>query len=193
MPPERRHRRLPPYLRELWKRVFQCNIQNNVVSPILTAAHLDPTLVKNFALNNVVLNPSSTPTVDSVSVSLGYPYNFTLNGVTCCPFALKPIATGVKVQAGPVPDTNSAISAPSLCRSLRECEPANGVVPIVVAGFVRLRPQLGLPGEYILPLHGNFQLPASNWLRADGSGPNGRGRIRDTDKWWHPMLDPCWR
>lgn len=35
-------------------------IQNNVVSPILRAAHLDPTLVKNFALNNVVLNPSST-------------------------------------------------------------------------------------------------------------------------------------
>jgi hypothetical protein len=74
-------------------------IQNNVVSPVLRAAHLDPTLVKNFALNNVVLNPSSTPTVNGVSVSLGYPYNFTLNGVTCCPFALKPIATNITITA----------------------------------------------------------------------------------------------
>jgi len=75
------------------------NIQNNVVNPILRAAHLDPTLVKNFALQNVVLNPSSTPTVNGVSVSLGYPYNFTLNGMSCCPLVLKPIATNITITA----------------------------------------------------------------------------------------------
>ena len=78
----------------------QADIQNNVVTPLLQAAHLDPGQLQNFTLTtDVVLNPGSTPTETGTTVSMSYPWNFKLNGVTCCPFSLTPITTGITITA----------------------------------------------------------------------------------------------
>jgi Flp pilus assembly protein TadG len=76
------------------------NIQTNVVNPILTASHLDPGQVQNFNVQwDVVLNPGSPQIELGTVVSLQYPYNFKLNGISCCPPTLTPITTGVVMTA----------------------------------------------------------------------------------------------
>jgi Flp pilus assembly protein TadG len=81
-------------------RQSQANIQNNVVNPILTAAHLDPAQVQNFNVQwDVILNPGSPQIEIGTVVSLQYPYNFKLNGISCCPPTLTPITTGVVMTA----------------------------------------------------------------------------------------------
>jgi hypothetical protein len=76
------------------------DIQNNVVNPILTASHLDPGQVQNFTVTpNVILNPGSPQIEIGTVVSLQYPYNFKLNGVSCCPPTLSPITTGIVMTA----------------------------------------------------------------------------------------------
>jgi len=78
----------------------QADIQNNVVNPILTASHLDPGQVQNFTVTTgVILNPGSPQIELGTVVSLDYPYNFRLNGISCCPPTLTPIATGVVMRA----------------------------------------------------------------------------------------------
>jgi hypothetical protein len=74
-------------------------IQNNVVNPILNAAHLDPSQVQAFQVLPVQLNPGSTPVELGTSVSFNYPYGFRLNGLTCCPLALTPINMGITLSA----------------------------------------------------------------------------------------------
>lgn len=75
-------------------------IQANVVNPILLSAHLDPSRVQDFTLQqNVPLNTGSTPLEYGSTVSLSYPWNFKLNGFTCCPVALTPITTGITLTA----------------------------------------------------------------------------------------------
>jgi Flp pilus assembly protein TadG len=76
------------------------NIRNNVVNPILTAAHLDPAQIQNFNLQpNVVLNPASPLPELGTVLSFDYPFNFKLNGLSCCPPTLSPITTGVLINA----------------------------------------------------------------------------------------------
>jgi Flp pilus assembly protein TadG len=76
------------------------NIQNNVVNPILTAAHLDPGQVQNFnVLWDQQLNPGSPIVELGTVVSLDYPYSYKLNGITCCPPTLTPITTGIVIKA----------------------------------------------------------------------------------------------
>lgn len=76
------------------------NIRNNVVNPILIASHLDPGQVQNFTVTpNVILNPGSPLIEYGTVVSLDYPYNFKLNGISCCPPTLSPIITGVTIRA----------------------------------------------------------------------------------------------
>ena len=76
------------------------NIQNNVVNPILTASHLDPGQVQNFNVQwDVILNPGSPQVELGTVVSLQYPYNFKLNGISCCPPTLTPITTGIVMTA----------------------------------------------------------------------------------------------
>jgi Flp pilus assembly protein TadG len=78
----------------------QAYIQTNVVNPILTAAHLDPAQVQNFTVTqNVILNPGSPQIEIGTVVSMQYPYNFKMNGLSCCPPALTPITTGVTMTA----------------------------------------------------------------------------------------------
>jgi hypothetical protein len=75
-------------------------IQANVVNPILNASHLDPGQVQNFNVQwNVILNPGSPLIEHGTVVSLDYPYNFKLNGISCCPPTLSPITTGVTIRA----------------------------------------------------------------------------------------------
>jgi hypothetical protein len=75
-------------------------IQSNVVNPILNAAHLDPAQVQNFSvLWDQPLNPASPLVEQGTIVTLDYPYNFKLNGITCCPPALSPITTGIVIRA----------------------------------------------------------------------------------------------
>jgi Flp pilus assembly protein TadG len=81
-------------------RQTQANIQNNVVNPILTASHLDPAQVQNFTvLWDQPLNPASPQVELGTVVSMQYPYNFKMNGISCCPPALSPITTGVTMTA----------------------------------------------------------------------------------------------
>lgn len=80
-------------------RQSQANIQNNVVNPILIASHLDPGQVQNFSvLWDQQLNPGSPMVEHGTVVSLDYPYNFKLNGISCCPPTLSPIITGVTIR-----------------------------------------------------------------------------------------------
>jgi hypothetical protein len=69
-----------------------------VVDPILNAAHLDPAQVQNFNLQFVVLNPASPLPEQGAVVSFDYPFNFKLNGLSCCPPTLSPITTGVLIN-----------------------------------------------------------------------------------------------
>ena len=75
-------------------------LQNNVVNPILVASHLDPGQVQNFSvLWNQPLNPTSPLVERGTVVSLDYPYNFKLNGISCCPPRLSPIVQNVMIRA----------------------------------------------------------------------------------------------
>lgn len=75
-------------------------IQANVVNPILVAAHLDPGQVQNFSVTwNQPLNPSSPLVENGTVVTLDYPYNFKLNGLSCCPPALTPIIPNAVIRA----------------------------------------------------------------------------------------------
>src|ERR1700730_4534652 len=76
------------------------DIQTNVVNPILNASHVNPSQVQNFTLQrDVILNPGSPLIEYGTVVSFDYPYNFRLNGLTCCPLALSPITTGIIINA----------------------------------------------------------------------------------------------
>ncbi len=75
-------------------------IQDNVVNPILAASHLDPAQVQNFSVQrDVVMNPNSGSDVLGATVTMAYPYNFKLNGLTCCPPVLTPLTLGVTINA----------------------------------------------------------------------------------------------
>jgi TadE-like protein len=78
------------------------DVQTTVVNPILLAAHLDP----NQAIFTMITPPApgsllsaGPPAVYGSQVNLSYPYNFKLNGITCCPFTLSPITTGITITA----------------------------------------------------------------------------------------------
>ena len=76
------------------------SIETDVIDPILLASHLDPTQKQNFSVaHGVIENPSSSPTVTGTVVSFRYPYNFKLNGITCCPVAITPVTLGVTINA----------------------------------------------------------------------------------------------
>lgn len=76
------------------------DIRDNVVYPILIASHLDPAQVQNFNVQrDVILNPGSPIIEHGAVVSLDYPYNFKLNGITCCPPRLSPILQNLTVRA----------------------------------------------------------------------------------------------
>ena len=75
----------------------KATIENTVVNPILTAAHLDPGLKQGFDIVPMPMNPGSPITV--YRAQMNYPYNFKLNGITCCPLALAPITLGVTISA----------------------------------------------------------------------------------------------
>jgi Flp pilus assembly protein TadG len=77
----------------------EATIQTSVVNPILNAAHLDPAQVQNFQLQQNVFLNTSIPRETGVTVSFNYPYNFKLNGVTCCPMMLSPINAGITIHA----------------------------------------------------------------------------------------------
>ena len=78
----------------------QAYIQNNVVNPILVASHLDPGQVQNFNVSwNQPLNPGSPLVEQGTVVTLDYPYNFKLNGISCCPPRLSPILQNLTVRA----------------------------------------------------------------------------------------------
>jgi Flp pilus assembly protein TadG len=68
----------------------------NVVNPILAASHLDPSQAVITLQPDVPLYPGSL-LVDRV-VEVDYPYNFRLNGLTCCPPTLSPITTGIVIK-----------------------------------------------------------------------------------------------
>ena len=75
----------------------QGTVKNNVVDPILTAAHLNPDDAAFAIASHQPLDPGST--VFGPVVTMSYPYNFKLNGVTCCPPSLVPITLGVTINA----------------------------------------------------------------------------------------------
>jgi Flp pilus assembly protein TadG len=75
------------------------NIETEVVDPILIAAHLDPAQKQNFAIVPVVVNPNTSPQLNGFRVHMSYPYNFKLNGLTCCPPALTPLTLGLVINA----------------------------------------------------------------------------------------------
>ena len=76
------------------------DIRDNVVYPILIASHLDPGQVQNFNVQrDAILNPGSPIIEHGTVVSLDYPFNFKLNGISCCPPRLSPITTGVMIRA----------------------------------------------------------------------------------------------
>lgn len=76
------------------------SIETEVIDPILQASHLDPAQKQNFAVvHGVIENPSSNPKLTGTKVSFQYPFNFKLNGITCCPVALTPITLGVTIKA----------------------------------------------------------------------------------------------
>ena len=69
------------------------------MEPILATAHLDPGQVQDFGIDLVVVNPDSNPQLNGFRAHFSYPYNFKLNGLTCCPPALTPITLGVVINA----------------------------------------------------------------------------------------------
>ena len=75
----------------------QGTVKSTVVDPILTAAHLDPGSAVFSLAGHQPLDPNST--VFGSVVTMSYPYNFKLNGLTCCPPALTPITLGVTINA----------------------------------------------------------------------------------------------
>ncbi len=76
------------------------SVETDVIDPILSASHLDPAQKQNFTIvHGVIENPSSSPRVTGAKVTLSYPYNFKLNGITCCPVALTPLTLGVTINA----------------------------------------------------------------------------------------------
>jgi hypothetical protein len=77
------------------------DIEANVVNPILVAAHLDPSQKRNFRIDPVTLNPSAPlqQQIKGFRAQMSYPYDFKLNGVTCCPPTLTPITLGVTITA----------------------------------------------------------------------------------------------
>ena len=74
-------------------------IENQIVDPIFTAAHLDPSLKTNYGIDRSTLTLPSGIQVNLYTAHLRYPYNFKLNGLTCCPPALTPLTLGVTINA----------------------------------------------------------------------------------------------
>lgn len=77
----------------------QSDITTNVINPILIAAHLDPSSanVSEFSQNAVL--SAGPPTELGTIVTITYPYNLKLNGITCCPLTLTPITSGLTITA----------------------------------------------------------------------------------------------
>jgi Flp pilus assembly protein TadG len=78
------------------------DIEANVVNPILSASHLDPGLKQGFSITPVVISAATIPDAPDITgfnAQMSYPYNFKLNGVTCCPPALTPVTVGVTITA----------------------------------------------------------------------------------------------
>ena len=68
---------------------------NSVVFPILAASHMDPGQA-TITLVDVPLYPGST--LFGRKVEVDYPYNFKLNGLTCCPPTLSPIIPNLVIK-----------------------------------------------------------------------------------------------
>ena len=90
-------------LRDLRKRYSirgQC-IRDNVCDPILIASHLDPGPGAEFQL--AARRDPESCVVHYRSLErwsrFDYPFNFKLNGLSCCPPTLSPITTGVLINA----------------------------------------------------------------------------------------------
>jgi Flp pilus assembly protein TadG len=76
----------------------QSTVKTRAIDPIVSAAHLDPNSVQVTVFTPSVALPGP-PAANKVVVTLTYPYNFRLNGITCCPMALTPITTGITITA----------------------------------------------------------------------------------------------
>jgi Flp pilus assembly protein TadG len=74
-------------------------IENQIVDPIFAAAHLDPSLKGNYGIDRSTVTLPSGIQVNLYTAHMRYPYNFKLNGLTCCPPALTPITLGVTIRA----------------------------------------------------------------------------------------------
>jgi len=77
----------------------QAYIRNSVVTPILDAAHIDPTPAVVTLTPNVPMNPGGNPPEVGMSVSVTYPYGFRLNGIDCCPLRFVPLNLGITMNA----------------------------------------------------------------------------------------------
>ena len=75
------------------------DIENNVVNPIFIAAHLDPSQKSNYGIDHSSVTLPSGMQVSLYTAHMRYPYNFKLNGFTCCPPALTPVTLGVTITA----------------------------------------------------------------------------------------------
>jgi hypothetical protein len=75
----------------------QTNVMNNVVTPILAAAHVKGTVTPTF--QTIQLNPASIPGPVEIAttVDLSYTYPFTLYGMTCCPLQLTTLLNGITI------------------------------------------------------------------------------------------------
>jgi hypothetical protein len=74
----------------------QSDIQNNVVDPILRAAHLDPSQLQ---ITDFEQDVALTPAENGSKVSLSYPWNFKLNWISVNPWGLQTFTTGVTIAA----------------------------------------------------------------------------------------------
>jgi hypothetical protein len=75
----------------------ETTIKNNVVAPILAAAHLDPAAA-DFHINpSQPLDPNSI--VLGPVVTMSYPYTFKITSFTCCPPGLQPLTIGLTINA----------------------------------------------------------------------------------------------
>ncbi len=73
-------------------------IKSQIVDPILLAAHLDPSQ-EVFHVDPINVTLPSGPLITVYNARLSYPYNFKLNGLTCCPPALTPITLSINISA----------------------------------------------------------------------------------------------
>ncbi len=75
------------------------DIEATVVDPILSASHLDPGQKGDFGIDPVVISSTTTPNITGFRAHMSYPYQFKLNGISCCPPAITPVTLGVTITA----------------------------------------------------------------------------------------------